>query len=76
LCSHKAIASRSSRLSKEDQERTQQWQKAMQRDSRWPEMIFQPDHRPMSVEKLVAKVKSIYTSLTMSSSDDPRRDQI
>lgn len=34
-------------------------------DPRWPDMLLQPDSRPISQEQLAAEVKSIYSGLTM-----------
>ncbi|KIW02440.1 hypothetical protein, variant [Verruconis gallopava] len=34
-------------------------------DPRWPDMLLQPDSRPISQEQLAAEVKSIYAGLTM-----------
>jgi hypothetical protein len=38
---------------------------AMPIDSRWPDMLLQPDSRAISQEQLAAEVKSIYAGLTM-----------
>ena len=38
---------------------------AMPIDPRWPDMLLQPDSRPISQEQLAAEVKSIYSGLTM-----------